>query len=119
MRPILRRRCSSSFISIVGNKSARVTQRSLRKLLSGTAADGHAHIADIDIRIALYKLKILDLVVRPEKWDDSPVGFRGSNASGGRFVFLPGALGARCCHWTKMATLGASLLLCILQCFRA
>ena len=31
-------------------------------------------------------------VVRPKKWgDDSQVGFRGSNASGGRIVLLPGA----------------------------
>ena len=29
--------------------------------------------------------------VRPEKWDDSQVGFRGSNASGGCIVLLPGA----------------------------
>ena len=37
------------------------------------------------------------MVVRPEKWGDSQVGFRGSNASGGRIVLLPGALfGARC-----------------------
>ena len=45
------------------------------------------------------------------------LGFRGSNASGGRIVLLLGAfwiLGARA---SKMATLGASLLLCILQCF--
>ena len=27
--------------------------------------------------------------MRPEKWDDSQVGFRGSNASGGRIVLLP------------------------------
>ena len=46
-------------------------------------------------------------IVRPEKWDDSQVGFRGSN---GAF------LGRRA---SKMATLGASLLLCILQCFGA
>ena len=29
------------------------------------------------------------LVVRPEKWDDSQVGFRGNNASGGRIVLPP------------------------------
>ena len=56
-------------------------------------------------------------VVRPEKWDDSQVGFRGSNASGERIVLLPGAFWAH--GASKMATLGASLLLCILQCFRA
>ena len=55
--------------------------------------------------------------VRPDEWDDSQVGFRGCNVSGGRIVLLPGAFWA---HGTsKMATLGASLLLCILQCFRA
>ena len=56
-------------------------------------------------------------VVRPEKWGHSQVGFRGSNASSGRIVLLP------CAFWahgaSKMATLGASLLPCILQCFRA
>ena len=49
----------------------------------------------------------LSKFVRPKRWDDSPVGFRGSNASGGRVVLLPGAFwehGA-----SKMATLGASL----------
>ena len=30
-------------------------------------------------------------LVRPEKWDDSQVGFRGGNASGGRIVLLQGA----------------------------
>ena len=55
--------------------------------------------------------------VRPEKWGDSQVGFRGSNASGGPIVLLPSAFWA---HGTsKMAILGASLLLCILQCFGA
>ena len=34
------------------------------------------------------------LFVRPEKWDDSQVGFRGSNASGARIVLLPGAFWA-------------------------
>ena len=58
-----------------------------------------------------------DSIVRPEKWDDSQVGFRGSNASGGRIVLLPGALRAH--GASKMALLGASLLPCILQCFRA
>ena len=56
-------------------------------------------------------------LVRPEKWGDPQVGFRGSNASGGRIVLLPGAFWAHCA--SKMAILGASLLLCILQCFRA
>ena len=32
--------------------------------------------------------------VRPEKWGDSQVGFRGRNASGGRIVLLPGAFWA-------------------------
>ena len=49
-------------------------------------------------------------IVRPEKWDDSQVGFRGGNASDGRTVLLPGAF---------CTTLGTSLLLCILKCFRA
>ena len=53
----------------------------------------------------------------PEKWGDSQVGFRGSNASGGRTVLLPGAFWAH--GASKMAILGASLLLCILQCFAA
>ena len=56
-------------------------------------------------------------VVRPEKWGDTQVGFRGSNASGGRIVLLPGAFWAH--GASKMAILGASLLLCILQCFGA
>ena len=55
--------------------------------------------------------------MRPEKWGDSQVGFRGSNASGGRIVLLPGAFWAHSA--SKMAILGASLLLCILQCFGA
>ena len=55
--------------------------------------------------------------VRPEKWGDSQVGFRGSNASSGRIVLLPGAFWAH--GASKMAILGASLLLCILQCFGA
>ena len=42
--------------------------------------------------------------------DHSQVGFRGSNASGGRIVLHDAS---------KMAALGASLPLCILQCFRA
>ena len=29
--------------------------------------------------------------VRPQKWEDSQVGFRGSNPSGRRVVLLPGA----------------------------
>ena len=32
--------------------------------------------------------------MRPWKWDDSQVGFRGSNASGGRIVLLPSAFWA-------------------------
>ena len=52
--------------------------------------------------------------MRPEKWDDSQVGFRGSNASGGRIVLLPGAFWAH--GASEMATLGASLLPCVLQC---
>ena len=56
-------------------------------------------------------------IVRPEKWGDSQVGFRGGNASGGRIVLLPGAFWAH--GASKMAILGASLLLCILQCFGA
>ena len=57
------------------------------------------------------------VLVRPEKWGDSQVGFRGSNASGGRIVLLPGAFWAH--GASKMAILEASLLLCILQCFGA
>ena len=56
-------------------------------------------------------------IVRPEKWDGSQVGFRGSSASSGRIVLPPGAFwehGA-----SKMLTSGASLLFCMLQCFRA
>ena len=34
-------------------------------------------------------------VVRPEKWDDSQVGFQTSNASNGCIVLLPGAFWAR------------------------
>ena len=45
------------------------------------------------------------------------MGFRGSNASGGRIVLLPGAFWAH--GASKMAILEASLLLCILQCFGA
>ena len=45
------------------------------------------------------------------------MGFRGSNASGGRIVLLPSAFWAH--GASKMATLGASLLLCVSQCFRA
>ena len=57
--------------------------------------------------------------MRPEKWGDSQVGFRGSNASGGRIVLLPGAFWAH--GASKIAISGASLLLCILQsqCFGA
>ena len=40
-----------------------------------------------------YTLPAMPSVVRPEKWDGSQVGFRGSNASGGRIVLLPGAFG--------------------------
>ena len=58
-----------------------------------------------------------ETVVRPEKWGDSQVGFRGSTASGGCIVLLPGAFWAH--GASKMAILGASLLLCILQCFGA
>ena len=53
--------------------------------------------------------------MRPQKWEDSQVGFRGSNASGRRIVLLPGAFWAH--GASKMAILGASFLLCILQCF--
>ena len=49
-----------------------------------------------------------DHIVRPEKWDDSQVRFRDSNASGGHIVLLPGAFWAE--DASKMATLGASLL---------
>ena len=45
------------------------------------------------------------------------MGFRVSNASGGRIVLLPGAFWAH--GASKTAILGASLLLCILQCFGA
>ena len=45
------------------------------------------------------------------------MGFQGSNASGRRIVLLPGAFWAH--GASKMAILGASLLLCILQCFGA
>ena len=44
------------------------------------------------------------------------MGFRGSNASGRRIVLLLGAFWAH--GASKMAILGASVLLCILQCFR-
>ena len=54
--------------------------------------------------------------VRPQKWEDSQVGLRGSNASGRRIVLLPGVFWAH--GASKMAILGASFLLCILQCFR-
>ena len=64
-----------------------------------------------------FKLNRKTLVVRPEKWVVSQVGFRGSNASGGRIVLLPGACWAH--GASKMAGLGASLLLCISQRFRA
>ena len=50
--------------------------------------------------------------MRHEKWDDSQVGFRGSNASFGRIVLLPGAFGAH--GASKIATLGAPLPLCTL-----
>ena len=55
-------------------------------------------------------------IVRPQKWEDSQVGFRGSSASGRRIVLLPGAFWAH--GASEMAILGASFLLCILQCFR-
>ena len=45
------------------------------------------------------------------------MGFRGSNASCGRLVLLPGAFWAH--GASKMATLGTSRLPCILQYFRA
>ena len=45
-----------------------------------------------------------------------PSGFRVSNASGRRIVLLPGVFWAH--GASKMAILGASFLLCILQCFR-
>ena len=54
--------------------------------------------------------------MRPQKWEDSQVRFRGSDASGRRIVLLPGAFWAH--GASKMAILGASFLLCILQCFR-
>ena len=57
-----------------------------------------------------------DSIVRPQKWEDSQVGFQGSNASGRRIVLLPGAFWAH--GASKMAILGATFLLCILQCFR-
>ena len=44
------------------------------------------------------------------------MGFRGSNASGRRIVLLPGVSWAH--GASKMAILGASFLLCVLQCFR-
>ena len=44
------------------------------------------------------------------------MGFQGSNASGRRIVLLPGAFWAH--GASKMAILGASFLLRILQCFR-
>ena len=56
------------------------------------------------------------LFVRPQKWEDSQVGFRGCNASGRCIVLLPGAFWAH--GASKMAILGTSFLLCILQCFR-
>ena len=56
------------------------------------------------------------MIVRPQKWEDSQVGFGGSNASGRRIVLLPDVFWAHGAF--KMAILGASFLLCILQCFR-
>ena len=44
------------------------------------------------------------------------MGFQGSNASGRRIVLLPGAFWAHSA--SKMAILGASEILCMLQCFR-
>ena len=44
------------------------------------------------------------------------MGFQGSNASGRRIMLLPGAFWAHGAF--KMAVLGASFLLCILQYFR-
>ena len=56
--------------------------------------------------------------MRAQKWEDSQVGFRGSNASGRRIVLLPGAFWAH--GASKMAILEAPFFtLCILQCFRA
>ena len=55
--------------------------------------------------------------VTPLKWVVSQVGFQGSNACGRRDVLLPGACWAR--GASKMTGLGASVLLNILQPFRA
>ena len=57
------------------------------------------------------------ILVRPEKWGHSQVGFRSSNASGGHIVLLPSAFWAH--GASKMSTLSASLPLRILQYFRA
>ena len=44
------------------------------------------------------------------------MGFWGSNASGRRIILPPGAFWAH--GASRMAILGTSFLLCILQCFR-
>ena len=41
--------------------------------------------------LRILRVSLARNLVRPEKWDDSKVGFRDSNASGGRIVLLPGA----------------------------
>ena len=72
----------------------------------------------VSLNFLLSLREIPFFLVRPGKWDDPQVGFRGSNASGGRIVLLPGTFWAHGASKRK-ATLGASLLPCVLQCFRA
>ena len=51
-------------------------------------------------------------VLGPDKWGIAQVGFRGSNATGGRTVLLPGPSGTCWAHCAfKMTNLGASLRL--------
>ena len=57
--------------------------------------------------LSSFRLFLPDSFERPEKWDDSQVGFRGGSASGGRTVLLPSAFWAH--GASKMATLGATL----------
>ena len=56
--------------------------------------------------------------MRPEKWDVSQVGFRGSNASGGRIVLLPGACWTHGASKTVGLSISSTLYFAVFQSFR-
>ena len=76
------------------------------------------HCKFVVIVVAVGVVVAIAVIVRPEKWDDSQVGFQDSNVSGGRIVFLPGGgriLGARCFQNGQFGRISSTLSFTVSQ----